>query len=146
MLVVLTETYCNKVNIQITQRDDFIQTCKLHLFFVRADNGLTVRNVCTKPTVGMREFKQRSVYTSKFWTFCGGEYPYCDSTGCQTLLCIAMELDEAGFRERLCPLTRPLKSYVITLQNTTWSVKNSFEIVHWSDLLWEFGDRWAVGL
>ena len=25
MLVVLTETYCNKVNIQITQRDDFIQ-------------------------------------------------------------------------------------------------------------------------
>jgi len=26
MLVVLTETYCNKVNIQITQRDDFIQT------------------------------------------------------------------------------------------------------------------------
>jgi len=31
MLVVLTETYCNKVNIQITQRDDFIQSvlCKL---------------------------------------------------------------------------------------------------------------------
>ena len=28
MLVVLTETYCNKVNIQITQRDDFIQTVK----------------------------------------------------------------------------------------------------------------------
>ena len=26
MLVVLTETYCNKVNIQITQWDDFIQT------------------------------------------------------------------------------------------------------------------------
>jgi len=26
MLVVLTETYCNKVNIKITQRDDFIQT------------------------------------------------------------------------------------------------------------------------
>jgi len=25
MLVVLTETYCNKVNIQITQRDVFIQ-------------------------------------------------------------------------------------------------------------------------
>jgi len=25
MLVVLTETYCNKVNVQITQRDDFIQ-------------------------------------------------------------------------------------------------------------------------
>jgi len=25
MLVVLMETYCNKVNIQITQRDDFIQ-------------------------------------------------------------------------------------------------------------------------
>ena len=25
MLVVLTEIYCNKVNIQITQRDDFIQ-------------------------------------------------------------------------------------------------------------------------
>jgi len=25
MLFVLTETYCNKVNIQITQRDDFIQ-------------------------------------------------------------------------------------------------------------------------
>jgi len=25
MLVVLTETYCNKVNIQITQWDDFIQ-------------------------------------------------------------------------------------------------------------------------
>ena len=25
MLVVLTETYCNKVNSQITQRDDFIQ-------------------------------------------------------------------------------------------------------------------------
>jgi hypothetical protein len=25
MLVMLTETYCNKVNIQITQRDDFIQ-------------------------------------------------------------------------------------------------------------------------
>jgi hypothetical protein len=25
MLVVLTETYCNKENIQITQRDDFIQ-------------------------------------------------------------------------------------------------------------------------
>ena len=25
MLVVLTETYCNKGNIQITQRDDFIQ-------------------------------------------------------------------------------------------------------------------------
>jgi len=25
MLVVLTETYCNKVNIQITQRDEFIQ-------------------------------------------------------------------------------------------------------------------------
>ena len=25
MLVVLTETYCNKVNIQITQRDGFIQ-------------------------------------------------------------------------------------------------------------------------
>jgi len=25
MLVVLTETYCNKVNIQIIQRDDFIQ-------------------------------------------------------------------------------------------------------------------------
>jgi len=26
MLVVLMETYCNKVNIQITQWDDFIQT------------------------------------------------------------------------------------------------------------------------
>jgi len=26
MLVVLTETYCNKVNIQITQGDEFIQT------------------------------------------------------------------------------------------------------------------------
>jgi len=25
MLVELTETYCNKVNVQITQRDDFIQ-------------------------------------------------------------------------------------------------------------------------
>ena len=25
MLIVLTETYCNKVNIQITQRNDFIQ-------------------------------------------------------------------------------------------------------------------------
>jgi len=25
MLVALTETYCNKVNIQITQRDDSIQ-------------------------------------------------------------------------------------------------------------------------
>jgi len=25
MLVVFTETYCNKANIQITQRDDFIQ-------------------------------------------------------------------------------------------------------------------------
>jgi len=25
MLVVLTETYCNKVNIEIKQRDDFIQ-------------------------------------------------------------------------------------------------------------------------
>ena len=25
MLVVLTETYCNEVNIQITQRDDFVQ-------------------------------------------------------------------------------------------------------------------------
>jgi len=25
MLVVLTETYCNKVNIQITQGGDFIQ-------------------------------------------------------------------------------------------------------------------------
>jgi len=29
MLVVLTEMYCNKVNIQITQRDDFIQTNKM---------------------------------------------------------------------------------------------------------------------
>jgi len=25
MLVVLTETYCNKVNIHITQRDDFFK-------------------------------------------------------------------------------------------------------------------------
>ena len=25
MLVVLTETYCNKFNIRVTQRDDFIQ-------------------------------------------------------------------------------------------------------------------------
>ena len=25
MLVVLTETYCDKVNIKITQQDDFIQ-------------------------------------------------------------------------------------------------------------------------
>jgi len=25
MLVVLTETYCNKVNIQVTEQDDFIQ-------------------------------------------------------------------------------------------------------------------------
>jgi len=31
MLVVLTETYCNKVNIQITQRDDFIPVV---LYFV----------------------------------------------------------------------------------------------------------------
>jgi len=33
MLVVLTETYCNEVNIQITQRDDFIQTefCSLNI-------------------------------------------------------------------------------------------------------------------
>ena len=31
MLVVLTETYCNKVNIQITQRDDCIQITKLNL-------------------------------------------------------------------------------------------------------------------
>ena len=28
MLVVLTETYCNKLNIQITQLDDFIQIGK----------------------------------------------------------------------------------------------------------------------
>jgi len=28
MLVVLTETYCNKVNIQITEQDDFIQKAK----------------------------------------------------------------------------------------------------------------------
>ena len=31
MLVVLTETYCNKVNIQITQRDDFIQIQQMHV-------------------------------------------------------------------------------------------------------------------
>ena len=36
MLVVLTETYCNKVNIQITQRDDFIQFVK-HCFAVWKD-------------------------------------------------------------------------------------------------------------
>ena len=30
MLVVLTETYCNKVNIQITQWDDFIQKEYVH--------------------------------------------------------------------------------------------------------------------
>ena len=30
MLAVLTETYCNKVNIQITQRDDFIQIVNLN--------------------------------------------------------------------------------------------------------------------
>jgi len=36
MLVVLTETYCNKVNIQITQRDDFIQILK----FVYLKNGV----------------------------------------------------------------------------------------------------------
>jgi len=41
MLVVLTETYSNKVNIQITQRDDFIQTeVKLvGLEFVTADRS-----------------------------------------------------------------------------------------------------------
>jgi len=33
MLVVLTETYCNKVNIQITQRDDFIQTVDIISFW-----------------------------------------------------------------------------------------------------------------
>jgi len=30
MLVVLMETYCNELNIQITQRDDFIQKKKKH--------------------------------------------------------------------------------------------------------------------
>ena len=36
--VMLTETYCNKVNIQMTQRDDFIQiTCGInkHLFLLQ---------------------------------------------------------------------------------------------------------------
>jgi len=32
MLVVLKETYCNKVNIHITQRDDFIK--KKHVQFI----------------------------------------------------------------------------------------------------------------
>ena len=31
---MLTETYCNKVNIQITQRDDFIQTTKFFLLHI----------------------------------------------------------------------------------------------------------------
>ena len=38
MLVVLTETYCNKVNIQITQRDDFIQ--KGNIILLAIDNLL----------------------------------------------------------------------------------------------------------
>jgi len=33
MLVVLTEIYCNKVDIQITQRDDFIQIVYLGFNF-----------------------------------------------------------------------------------------------------------------
>jgi len=34
MLVVLTEKHCNKVNIQITQRDDFIQIARILLFML----------------------------------------------------------------------------------------------------------------
>ena len=33
MLAVLTETYCNKVTIQITQRDDFIQIILYKFFY-----------------------------------------------------------------------------------------------------------------
>jgi len=35
MLVVLTETYCNKVNIQITQRDFFIQKASTEFIWLR---------------------------------------------------------------------------------------------------------------
>jgi len=34
VLVALTETYCNKVNIQITQRDDFIQKGSFRIHFI----------------------------------------------------------------------------------------------------------------
>jgi len=47
MLVVLTETYCNKVNIQVTQRDSFIQN--VDFFFIELNRlyttQLTVVNV-----------------------------------------------------------------------------------------------------
>ena len=36
MLVVLTETYCNKVNIQVTQRDGFIQIVTVQNLVARA--------------------------------------------------------------------------------------------------------------
>ena len=47
MLVVLTETYCNKVNIQITQWDDFIQTMPLSLRYARGKHVLLLAYLIT---------------------------------------------------------------------------------------------------
>jgi len=38
MLVVLTDAYCNKVNIQVTQRDDFIQKASSWFLFFSYHN------------------------------------------------------------------------------------------------------------
>ena len=47
MLVVLTETYCNKVNIHITQRDDFIQTrcVVIMMYTVYVTEGVNVETL-----------------------------------------------------------------------------------------------------
>jgi len=45
MLAVLTETYCNKVDIQITQRDDFIQKSNISPFSQETSPHLTEPHV-----------------------------------------------------------------------------------------------------
>ena len=72
MLVVLTETYCNKVNIQITQRDDFIQSGQLCITLPHVPRGQS----CFMISDIFMEF-------SSCYTVCGtahcltpGEYKY----------------------------------------------------------------------
>ena len=42
MLVVLTETYCNKVYIQITQRDDFIHNIYFTILFYNSYRNIDI--------------------------------------------------------------------------------------------------------
>jgi len=63
MLVVLTETYCNKINIQITQRDDFIQK-NITVHPLEGKNFLTIIVLYVLQCWGMKTTKFKDFITT----------------------------------------------------------------------------------